>query len=202
GTNFATFINLLDTQGDVQVLSSPRVSTINNQKAVIKVGSDEFFVTGITAGSSTTTTTTLPTFEIDSFFSGVALDVTPQIDEDGIIVLHIHPSVSTVSEENKNIGSYTVPLAVSNVRETDSIIRARNGEIVVIGGLMQTKTIDKEGGIPWLADIPLLGVLFSNTEKSRVKSELVILLKPTIIDKHGEQWQQQLQKGADAMRDF
>ena len=204
GSNFTTFINLLGTQGDVQVLSSPRVSTINNQKAVIKVGSDEFFVTSITAGTTTTTTatTSIPTFELDSFFSGVALDVTPQIDDDGIIVLHVHPSVSTVTEENKNIGSYSVPLAVSNVRETDSIIRARNGQIVVIGGLMQTKTVDNEGSIPGLGDIPLLGSLFSNTTQSRVKSELVILLKPIVIDKSGSQWQQQLRKGADAMRDM
>jgi len=204
GTNFTTFINLLETQGDVQVLSSPRVSTINNQKAVIKVGSDEFFVTSITQGttSTTTATTTIPTFELDSFFSGVALDVTPQIDGNGNIVLHVHPSVSTVTEENKTIGSYTVPLAVSNVRETDSIIRAKNGQIVVIGGLMQTKTVDSEGSVPGLGDIPLLGALFSNSEKSRVKSELVILLKPTIIDKNGSQWQQQLQKDANAMRDM
>jgi MSHA biogenesis protein MshL len=203
-TNFATFINLLGTQGDVQVLSSPRVSTINNQKAVIKVGSDEFFVTSITAGSAATTTTTatIPTFELDSFFSGVALDVTPQIDNNGTIVLHVHPSVSTVTEENKNIGSYTVPLAVSNVRETDSIIRAENGQIVVIGGLMQTKTIDDNGSVPGLGDIPLLGALFSNKQKSRVKSELIILLKPIVIDKSGNQWQQQLRKGADAIREM
>jgi len=204
GTNFTTFISLLETQGDVQVLSSPRVSTINNQKAVIKVGSDEFFVTSITQGTSATatTTTTIPTFELDSFFSGVALDVTPQIDDSGNIVLHVHPSVSTVTEENKTIGSYTVPLAVSNVRETDSIIRAKNGQIVVIGGLMQTKTVDTDGAVPGLGAIPLLGALFSNTQKSRVKSELVILLKPTIIDKNGSQWQQQLQKDANAMRDM
>lgn len=204
GSNFTTFISLLETQGDVQVLSSPRVSTINNQKAVIKVGSDEFFVTSITQGTTATatTTTTIPTFELDSFFSGVALDVTPQIDDSGNIVLHVHPSVSTVTEENKTIGSYTVPLAVSNVRETDSIIRAKNGQIVVIGGLMQTKTVDTDGAVPGLGAIPLLGALFSNTQKSRVKSELVILLKPTIIDKNGSQWQQQLQKGADAMREM
>ncbi|MCW8824952.1 MAG: pilus (MSHA type) biogenesis protein MshL [Gammaproteobacteria bacterium] len=203
-SNFSTFINLLGTQGDVQVLSSPRVSTINNQKAVIKVGSDEFFVTSITQGttSTATSTTSIPTFELDSFFSGVALDVTPQIDDDGTIVLHVHPSVSTVTEENKNIGSYTVPLAVSNVRETDSIIRAKNGQIVVIGGLMQTKTLDNGGSVPGLGDIPLLGGLFSNTEKSRVKSELIILLKPIVIDKAGDQWQQQLRKGANAVRDM
>jgi len=200
-SDFTTLISLLETQGDVQVLSSPRVSTVNNQKAVIKVGSDEFFVTGITAGGAATTTTeaTSPTFDIDSFFSGVALDVTPQIDDNNNIVLHVHPSVSTVTEENKNVGSFTVPLAVSNVRETDSIIRAKNGQIVVIGGLMQTKTVDREGSVPGLGDIPILGALFTNTEKSRVKSELIILLKPILIDKSGSQWQQQLRKGADAM---
>lgn len=203
-SNFTTFIQLLETQGDVQVLSSPRVSTINNQKAVIKVGSDEFFVSNITSGTTSTTTTTsttnAPSFELESFFSGVALDVTPQIDNNGTIVLHVHPSVSTVTEKNKTIGSYTVPLAVSNVRETDSIIRAINGQIVVIGGLMQTRVVDNGGSVPGLGDIPLLGSLFSSTDKSRIKSELVILLKPTVIDNDGNQWQQELKKGANALR--
>ncbi|MDH3355414.1 MAG: type II and III secretion system protein, partial [Chromatiales bacterium] len=89
-----------------------------------------------------------------------------------------------------------------NVRETDSIIRAQNGQIVVIGGLMQTKVVDSDSSVPGLGGIPILGSLFSSTQKSRVKSELVILLKPIIIDKNGNQWQQQLKQGADKLRDM
>src|SRR5690606_35960119 len=112
------FLSLLETQGSVQVLSSPRVSTVNNQKAVIRVGSDEFFVTGISNNTTASAgaTTTSPEVELASFFSGISLDVTPQISEDGDVILHIHPIVSEVTDQQKviTIGDYSisVPLAL------------------------------------------------------------------------------------------
>ena len=101
--NFAALIDFLETQGEVQVLSSPRISTINNQKAVLKVGKDEQFVTGFDANANTTNTTggttvNQPTPVYSTFFSGISLDVTPQIDDDGRITLHVHPLVSDVTE--------------------------------------------------------------------------------------------------------
>jgi len=185
--NFAAFFEFLKTQGNMQVLSSPRVSTVNNQKAVIKVGSDEFFVTDV---SSTTTsgvaTTTTPNVTLTPFFSGISLDVTPQIDDNGKIILHIHPTVSAVTDQEKTIavGSdvLSLPLAYSNVRESDSIVSAKNGEIVIIGGLMTEKKVKKEADTPILSSIPLLGALFKHTSTQKVKSELVILLKPIVID--------------------
>ncbi|MCW8917271.1 MAG: pilus (MSHA type) biogenesis protein MshL [Gammaproteobacteria bacterium] len=197
--DFAAFIELLKSQGDVQVLSSPRVSTVNNQKAVIKVGNDEFYVTNIDTQDNTSTTggTTSLSVELEPFFSGVALDVIPQISAEGDIVLHIHPAVSEVSEQVKSIsttfGSLTMPLAASNIRESDTVIRAKNGQVVVIGGLMQNVSQDEQSGVPVLSDIPLLGALFRHTKKVTRKSELVILLKPTVIDADGQVWQQQLQ---------
>ncbi|QEP42134.1 pilus (MSHA type) biogenesis protein MshL [Ectothiorhodospiraceae bacterium BW-2] len=194
GSSFAAFIELLKGQGEVHVLSSPRIATLNNQKAVIKIGTDEFFVNGFTAPDvNENTTNALPTPEIDTFFSGVALDVTPQIGLRGDITLHVHPTVSQVTEEIKNVGNFTVPLAVSNIRESDSIIRAANGQIVVIGGLMQTNERDNESKVPLLGDIPLLGNLFTHTARSRVKSELVILLRPTLIDDH-HSWDRELNR--------
>ena len=125
----------------MNVLSSPRIATMNNQKAVIKVGTDEFFVTDISSTTVTgAATTTSPSIELTPFFSGVALDVTPQISEQGEITLHVHPSVSRVEDQIKSIEfgtddtTLTVPLARSTVREADSIVRARNGQVVVIGG--------------------------------------------------------------------
>lgn len=188
GSDFSAFIEMLKTQGDVQVLSSPQISTVNNQKAVIKVGSDEFFITDVQSNTSTTTATasTQSNVELTPFFSGVALDVIPQISESGEIVLHIHPTVSTVTEKTKDISissgtSLSVPLAVSSIRESDSIIRAKSGQVVIIGGLMQNSVEDKVSKVPLLGDIPLLGALFRHTQEVSKRSELVILLKPIVM---------------------
>jgi len=206
--DFTAFIELLKTQGDVQVLSSPRVSTVNNQKAVIKVGSDEFYVTGIDTNTTTGTVTGTTNLSVDlePFFSGVALDVTPQISDKGDIVLHIHPAVSEVAEQTKSVtttlGTLTLPLAASNIRESDTVIRAANGQVVVIGGLMQNITEDEDASVPLLGDIPLIGALFSHTKKRTRKSELVILLKPVVVDDHGDAWQQQMDRASSAIRDM
>lgn len=189
GNDFSAFIELLKTQGDVQVLSSPQVSTVNNQKAVIKVGQDEFFITDVESNTSTTTATasTQSNVELTPFFSGVALDVIPQISESGEIILHVHPTVSTVAEKTKNISidtstSLSVPLAVSSIRESDSIIRAKSGQVVIIGGLMQNSVEENVSKVPLLGDLPLLGGLFRHSQEITRKSELVILLKPVVIE--------------------
>jgi len=187
--NFAAFFELLKTQGDLNVLSSPRVSTMNNQKAVIKVGTDSFFVTK----QDTTATTVVggqPTIstELAPFFSGIALDVTPQIDDAGNINLHIHPSVSEVSEKQITIGSnQTISTALSSVQESDNIVRATSGQIIVIGGLMKEASTDDNASVPILGDIPLIGNLFKHKKVTRIKRELVILLKPTTITT-GQDW--------------
>jgi MSHA biogenesis protein MshL len=188
GSNFDLMIDLLETQGLVQVLSSPRISTINNQKAVIKVGTDEFFVTDISsttvagAGASTTS----PDVTLTPFFSGIALDVTPQIDAQGNIVLHVHPSISEVEDQEKvlTLGDdlLTLPLARSTIRESDSIIRAKSGQVVVIGGLMQTQTVDSDSGTPVLNDVPVVGNLFNQKNMNSRKTELVILIRPIIVE--------------------
>lgn len=186
-TDFTAFIELLKTQGNVQVLSSPRVATLNNQKAVIKVGTDEFFVTDISNTTVTGTSTTVsPSITLTPFFSGIALDVTPQISQDGRVTLHVHPSVSSVVDQQKTvtIGTLTqqLPLARSTVRESDSIVRAASGQVVVIGGLMQDLVNDQQAGAPGLSDLPLVGGLFKHTSKQSTKSELVILLRPVVVD--------------------
>jgi MSHA biogenesis protein MshL len=183
-SDFEAVISLLETQGAVQVLSSPRISTVNNQKAVIKVGSDEYFVTNIstttvTAGSAINTNDSP---QLTPFFSGIALDVTPEISEGGEVILHIHPTVSEVSQQNKIIAGQNVPLAASTIRESDSIVRARSGQIIVIGGLMQTSSGDSDSGVPWLSHLPVVGYAFKQKQQSSVKSELVILLRPVVSD--------------------
>lgn len=188
-SNFSALLSFLESQGDLRVLSSPRIATINNQKAVLKVGTDEFFVTGVTNTQSTSSVGVVqnsPTITVQPFFSGVALDVTPQIDESGHIILHVHPSVSSVLEKSKNIdlgtaGSFKLPLATSTVSESDTVVRVSDGNIVAIGGLMKETTSRQRSGVPGLSDVPVAGNLFRNRSDAVVKSELVILIKPTII---------------------
>jgi MSHA biogenesis protein MshL len=189
--DFAAFVELLKSQGEVQVLSSPRVSTVNNQKAVIKIGGDEFFVTGVSGSAATVAgTLTVPTVDLTSFFSGIVLDVTPQIDESNNIVLHIHPSVSTVAQKDKTLTvfgqSFTLPLASSTIQESDNIVRAQSSQIIVIGGLMKEGSTNDNASVPLLGDIPILGNLFKHQRVTRVKRELVILLKPTIVTAPGD----------------
>ena len=201
--NFNTFIELLQLQGNVQVLSSPRIATLNNQKALIKVGTDEFFVTDVsnTTTVGTTTNTSNPSVELTPFFSGIALDVTPQISESGIVTLHIHPSVSQVVDQEKTIEiagfTQTLPLALSTVRESDSIVRAQNGQVVVVGGLMLDSLDDDHAKPPLLGDIPGLGELFRHNRRRSLKSELVILLRPIVVQDQGE-WVDALRVSGDS----
>ena len=186
-TDFTSIIEVLQSQGDVQVLSSPRISTVNNQKAVIKVGSEEYFVTNISndtnQGATGSTTTTDVT--ISPFFSGIALDVTPHISNENTITLHIHPTITTVIDKIKEVGladaPLILPLAFKTVRESDSIVKAQDGQVVVLGGLIQNRVDNKRADVPWLHKIPFLGLLFSQRQDVMVKSELVILLRPKVI---------------------
>ena len=204
--DFNALIELLQTQGDVHVLSSPRVATVNNQKAVIKVGSDEFFVTDVSTDTDTTSAGTNQTVDITltPFFSGVALDVIPQIDANGTVILHVHPTVSEVTEEIKSIAtsvdnSLSIPLARSTVRESDTIIRAQSGQVVVIGGLMENVTRNVVSRTPILGDLPGVGGMFRHTRQESVKSELVILLRP-IVERGNELWAGDLERTAERFR--
>ena len=198
-SNFAALLSFLESQGNVHVLSSPRIATLNGQKAVLKVGTDEFFVTNVSTTTTTgTATTSTPSVTLQPFFSGIALDVTPRIDQNNEIILHIHPSVSLVSTVNKTVdiggagGVLNLPLASSSVSETDSIVRARDGQIVAIGGLMRQATFDDQSGLPGLSKSPLLG----QTSKRNEKRELVILLKPTVVD-NDKDWSQDITQSRD-----
>jgi MSHA biogenesis protein MshL len=146
---------------------------------------DEFFVTNIQSATTvataagTTTGTPVPTVTVQPFFSGIVLDVTPQIDENGQIILHIHPSVSQVTTDNKQIelgvaGTLNLPLAKSNVSETDTVVRVGDGNIVALGGLMKLDSRDSRGGLPGATSS--FGGLFGNATKQIVKKEMVILL--------------------------
>lgn len=185
-TDFNAFIELLGVQGRTHVLSSPRVSTLHNQKAVIKAGTDEFFVTKVSSNTVVgTATSTSRDVELTPFFSGVALDVTPQIGADGEVILHVHPTVSDVNDQTKTLTisgtTDTLPLAFSQIRESDSIVKARSGQVIVIGGLMREARDNRQYKTPLLGDVPGLGRLFRSERKQTRTTELVILLRPIVV---------------------
>lgn len=205
--SFEAVLSFMDTQGDLNVLSSPRVTAANNQKAVIKVGTDQYYVTELSSNAgSGENSQAVPEVTLTPFFSGISLDVTPQIDDKGNVLLHVHPAVIEVEEENKllNLGGdydeILLPLAKSSIRESDSVIRARDGDVVVIGGLMKSATIDQVSQVPFLGDIPALGHLFRNTSKISKKTELVILLKPTVVGVNS--WQKELERSRDLLQEW
>ena len=211
-SNFGAVLGFLETQGDVQTLSSPRVATLNNQKAVLKVGNDSFFVTGVSGGSNTSssssstgTTTTLPSITLTPFFSGISLDVTPQVDDAVNITLHVHPAVTSVTEVSKQIdlgsvGSYKLPLASSAVNETDTLVRIQDGRIVAIGGLMQMDSSRNVSGIPGTTG-SIFAPLFGNKAAAGRKREVIVLIKPTII-RSAADWEEQSRKARLALDDM
>ncbi len=191
--DFRAYVELLETQGKANILSSPRVSTLNNQKAIIKVGRDEFFITEISSNTETSNSGSenqTQDITFTPFFSGIALDVTPQINDNDEVMLHIHPSITRVENQTKefiiNGERGELPMALSTVRESDSIIKAKNGQIVVIGGLMQETKKENKKGVAMLTQIPYLGNLFRVNTSETQKSELVILLKPTVINSNDD----------------
>jgi MSHA biogenesis protein MshL len=190
--NFAALLSFLETQGNVQVLSSPRIAALNSQKAVLKVGSDDTFVTSVTNNVSVVNNTTVnsPTVSTKTYFSGISLDVTPQIDDSGSVMLHVHPAISMATTKELSLklgdsGTYQVPGVAVSINETDSMVRVRDGQIVAIGGLMQQSGSDSVTGVPGLDDAPVVGRLFRYKNKSSTKRELVILIKPTVLSEDG-----------------
>jgi len=190
-SNFAALLTFLESQGNVQVLSSPRVATLNNQKAVLKVGDEQLFVSNVsvTPVSNATTgaiTSALATPQFTPYFSGIVLDVTPQIDESGNITLHMHPSINDIANVptsvNLGFGDVSLPTAKSTIREADTIVRVIDGSIVAIGGLMRTQVSDQRGGLPGVSDMGPLASIFRSVTRVVEKKELVILLKATIVD--------------------
>jgi len=211
---FQALLSFIESHGDTQILSSPRIATLNNQKAVLKVGTDDYFITGISGSNSGTntgntgnngTTNQIPTLTLTPFFSGIALDVTPQIDAADTITLHIHPSVSNVTEKVKQVdlgevGNFRLPLASASVNETDTVVRIPDGHIVAIGGLMQMEATRRGSGLPGADSNPLTSMLFGNRANTGRKRELVVLIKPSII-RSAEDWEQHNRLISESLND-
>jgi MSHA biogenesis protein MshL len=205
---FQAVLGFLETRGDVQVLSSPRIATMNNQKAVLKVGSEDSYINGIDAGNagSVNTTATLSTPKFERFFSGISLDVTPQIDDSNNITLHVHPSVTNVTTKNLTFNSgasvsSSFPTASSSVNESDTVVRIQDGNIVAIGGLMQIESDRRSSGLPGSSDVPVFSSLFGNRANTGRKKEVVVLIKPSII-RTAQDWEAQTSRTRAALDDM
>jgi MSHA biogenesis protein MshL len=157
-------------------------------------------VTGVQSDTTTgTATTTSVQYDLTPFFSGVALDVTPQISDDDKVLLHIHPTISDVTDQQKTLavrGSVDVlPLALSQIRESDSVVRAKSGQIIVIGGLMREARKRQNYKMPLMVDVPFLGKLFRSERDQTTTTELVILLRPLVV--RDDEWQGLVQESTD-----
>jgi MSHA biogenesis protein MshL len=181
-------LNALARQADVRVVSTPRVATLNNHKALIKVVRNEvFFIANVEVEAfDAVGQTAVTTFEPTITPVGVTLDVTPQISEHGDITLHVHPSVSEIVEIRQQPRlpgqDEAGALPVIDLRETDTVLRVHDGDTIVIGGLIQNRELDVELKIPLLGDIPWLGQFFREMRVEERRSELVIFLTPTVLD--------------------
>lgn len=181
GDSFGVMMDAMKEQGNVNMLSSPKITALNNQKAVIKLTTKE--VSWVSTKTTSTTTNGSDTFtttpQVDEV--GIFLDVTPQIASDGSIIMQIHPSVSEIKEISTSPDkSSTKP--VIDVREIDTMVDAKAGETIVIAGLISDKLLETKRSVPLLGDIPYLGALFSYSNQTRAKAELVIMMTPYFLN--------------------
>ncbi len=195
--DFDGIISLLSSEGKVSVLSSPRVSALNNQRALIKFGTDSYYITNFTnnfvptkaPNGEDTSSMQVSNVKFQPFFDGIALDTTAKIMNEKDVVLHIHPMITRVAEQNKdftlNDTKSTVPMANVETREADTLVKATSGEIIIIGGLTQNKVNMTESGLPSIKK-PGFGKILSffttAKQKFNTKTELIILLRPTIVE--------------------
>ena len=179
-------IKFLQTQGDVTAISNPKVLTLNNQPALITAGTEYFYkITSTeTLASSNTAGTQSSNEEIQSVFAGVLLSITPEISDDDTITLIINPSLSETnqdisldSNENRNMPPDL------NRRQLSSVVTLKDGERIILGGLINTKNTMRANKIPILGDIPLINYFFKYEEEIKSTQELVMIIKPHIIKK-------------------
>jgi general secretion pathway protein D len=175
-------VRFLKTKGDVRSVSSPRVMTLNNQPALISVGKELFFKLKSTNQSSANgTSSTSQGEKIDSVFAGILLDITPEVDARGMITLKVNPSITETLSPISNDGTRNMPPDLVR-RQIASVIKVKNGNHAILGGLISTKSGRKVSKVPLLGDLPLLEYAFKREEKIEKTEELVIIITPHIVN--------------------
>jgi MSHA type pilus biogenesis protein MshL len=177
--DFSALLNAFAAQGKVNVLSSPRITAMNNEPAVMRIGTQDVFFTTTTQIDSQSGQIVQTTVTPQSLTEGLVLSVTPQISADGIIHMNINPSITERTGVATSRLGDQVPIL--SVRETDTLVRVRQGETIVIAGLMHDRAGVDTAKVPFIGDVPVVGNLFKRTEKTRRKTDLVILITPTVM---------------------
>lgn len=181
--SFNLLLNALEKQGKTRILSNPRLSVMNGQPAIINVGKQVTYIKNVTETTATTANTSTVTVTTDEKSSGIVMSIVPTILDDNEIVLNLIPVTSQLTEpiEYKSFGTSVVGLPVTNVREMSTMIKVKQGEMLVVGGLIDSTNDDSDSEVPMMGKLPLIGKLFGVERKSKTRKELVILLKPEII---------------------
>jgi len=175
-------VKFLSTQGDVKSISSPRVMTLNNQPALISVGQELFYKIKSSSTASGGGGAVAAQGElVSSVFAGILLDITPEIGSDGYVTLKVNPSISeTINNVASNGAVRTIPPDLIR-RQIASVIKVRDGEHAILGGLVSSKTGFTNNKVPLLGDMPLIGDLFKREGKINKVEELVLIITPHII---------------------
>jgi len=191
GRDFTALLKALQSQGNVRVLSNPRVNIMNGQTSLLSVGRNVNFISRVETTTTTAATGVLPTttftVETSGILSGIMIGIVPYISDTGEITMAITPIVSDLIRlEDKTLGKVgeniiQISLPTVDLRELSTTVRVKDGEMVIIGGLMQKKEVSEDSKVPLLGDIPLIGYLFRSRKRLDEKTELVIMLKPTIV---------------------
>lgn len=181
-TDVTEVVKFLSTQGDVKSISSPRVMALNNQPALISVGRELFYkIKSASTAAGTGGAVAAEGEMVDSVFAGILLDITPEIDDNGMITLKINPSISeTVDTVTPEAGSRTIPPDLIR-RQIASVIKVKDGQHAILGGLISSQTGFKDNHVPILGDIPGLGMLFKRQERINRVEELVFVITPHIV---------------------
>ncbi len=178
GGNIQYWLRALQSQGRVEVLSRPQILASDNQKATINIGQRVPFITNTRYGD--TTNNVINTIQYQQI--GIILNVTPRINPDGFVKLVVSPEVSSIDTKTSNVYvTPGVPAVIINSRSADTTVTVQDGHTIVIGGLITTSDENTESKVPILGDIPILGWLFKNTRVAKVRTELLIILTPTVI---------------------
>jgi len=172
-------IKFLKTQGAVKTVSNPKVMTLNNQPALISVGKELFYKTKSSSTTSGTSGTTTQSETVDSVFAGILLDITPEIDNRGMITLKINPSISETDGPIGKAGARTMPPDLIR-RQISTVIKVRNGKHAILGGLISTAESSVDSSVPLISKIPLFGEAFKRTRKIKRTEELVVIITPRI----------------------
>ncbi len=173
----------ISTNGDLHMVSTPRVTTLNNQKAIVRVvREDVYYLADVQPAviSNGVATDPVISYTPQTVPVGVVLDVTPQIGRDGLITLNVHPTISDVVGIAESPNQDSAPIL--SVRELDTVGKVRNGETLIIAGLISERERSVRSGVPLLKDLPLLGLLFSQTSRETYNVELVMLLTPVMME--------------------